>query len=229
MLNRDKRSLILSMVLGDGCLHYIHTKSGEYGGLTIDHGTEQADYVAWKAQIVGKIVGRDIKLRQGHKGKSVQFSVCMKRFRAWRKFCYPNGKKSIKKILPFITHPEFAVAVWLMDDGYCEPSFSKLADGTKKNYGALFRIFTMSEPLEDHEFLVKWFEVNLGVSPKIKYYKQSYNGKHYPLLKFNQKDTLIIWSKIRDVVLAFKSMRYKFRYIEETYQSRGLQRIPSEN
>lgn len=224
MLNKDKRSLILAMVLGDGCLHYIKNNNKIYGGLTVDHGIEQADYVAWKAQIVSYIVGRDVKVRTGHKGKSIQFSVCWKRLKAWRKFCYPNGKKSLNHILPFITHPEMALAIWLMDDGYVETS----GDRKKKTItSARFRIFTESQPIQDHDKFVKWFEKHLGVTPMIKTYKCSRRNKVMPYLKFNEKDTLKIWGNIRETVLQLKSMRHKFRYVEHVYQNKVPQRIPA--
>lgn len=221
MLNKDKRSLILSLILGDGCLHLDSKKLSGY--ITLDHGIKQADYIAWKANLVSNIVGKSIKLRQGHNGNSIQFSVVWKRIKAWRKFCYPNGKKDLTKILPFIRHPEFAVAVWLMDDGYVEPSISKLVTGEKKNYGARFRIFTYSQTISNHEMFIKWFQDHFNVTPKIKQHKSSTNGHIYPLLKFSQEDSLKIWSTIREHVLQFKSMQYKFRYIEEIYQLKILQ------
>lgn len=227
MKNRDKRSLLLSMLLGDGCLHL--TSNRRSGSITIDHGLEQSDYITWKAKIVSELTGRDVKIRTGHKGKSVQFSVTFKKFQAWRKFCYPNDKKALNRILPFIHHPEFAIAIWLMDDGYVEPSISKLADGSKKNYGARFRIFTESQPIQDHDSFINWFEKNLGVKPKISYYTCKKRNKKLPFLKFTQEDSLKIWKTIREVVLGLKSMRYKFRYIEDVYQYKLLQRVPSEN
>jgi len=225
MTNKEKRSLLLSMILGDGCLH--NTSNNNSGAITVDHGIEQSDYITWKSQIVSKLVNREVKVRTGHKGKSVQFSVCFKKFKAWRKFCYPNGKKSIERILPFIKHPEFAVAIWLMDDGYVEPSYSKLADGSKVNYGARFRIFTCDQPVKDQDFIINWFKTNLDVNPKIKYQKKK--DKEYPFLKFTQEDSLKIWEKIRDTVLKIKSMRTKFKHIEDIYQKKLLQRNPSEN
>jgi len=224
MLNKDKRSLILSMVLGDGCLHYIKNAGSVYGGLSIDHGTSQADYVAWKAQIVSSITGRNVKVRQGHKGKSVQFQVCWKRLRAWRKFTYPNGKKEIIKILPFLKHPEFAAAVWLMDDGYVETSGFQMIHGVKTTKSARFRIFTYSESISDYDVLIKWFETQLGVKPKVRFMNDKRTSKTYPFLAFTEKDSLKIWHTIRDTVLGLKSMQHKFRYIEQVYQFRILQR-----
>lgn len=227
MLNKDKRSMILSMVLGDGCLSYIKSHNKTYGLLSVDHGLSQSDYITWKAQIVSKIFNKNINLRTGHRGKSIQFQISEKRLKAWRKFCYPNGKKRLTKILPFITHPEFAIAIWLMDDGYVEPSFSKLADGSKKNYGARLRIFTESQDIGDHSFFISWFEKNLSVKPNIKTYFCKKRQNSFPFLKFSQSDSLVIWEKIRETVLEFKSMRYKFRYLEDIYQKKLSQRVPS--
>lgn len=216
--------MVLSLVIGDGCLHYIKNNGRVYGGLTIDHGLKQADYQKWKAELLSDILDRKVKVRTAHKGKSVQLSVCMKRFKAWRKFCYPNGKKDVTKILKFINNPTFALAVWLMDDGYCEPSYSKLKDGTKKNYGARFRIFSCETPIELQHKLVEWFQKEFDISPSVKLQKNNKANKEYPFLKFNQEQSLTIWKEIRDFVLQFKSMQYKFRHIEQIYQKRMAQR-----
>lgn len=222
MLRKDLRSMVLSLVVGDGCLHYIKNNGRLYGAMTIDHGLAQSDYQKWKAELLSHILQRNVKVRTAHKGKSVQISVCMKRFKAWRKFCYPNGKKDVSKILRFINNPQFMVAVWLMDDGYCEPSFSKLADGTKKLYGCRFRIFSCETPIEEHHKLVDWFYDNLKVEAKVKI--QRTRGKEYPFIKFGQTDSLKLWEEVREFILQFKSMRHKFRHMEQTYQYRIKQR-----
>lgn len=221
MLNKDKRSLLLSLVLGDGCLHYIKNRGKLYGGLTIGHGLDQSDYQAWKAKLLSEICGRDVKVRTFNKGTASQVSVCMKRLRAWRKFTYPNNKKSIPKILKFIRHPEFAIAVWLMDDGYVEPSITN-----KVVYNAGFRIFTCDQTLEEQALIQKWLFDNFGVESKVRYSKHSKRNKTYLFIKINQTGALVIWEKIRDFVLTIKSMRYKFRHIEYIYQKKLLQRTP---
>jgi len=218
MLRKDKRSLLLSLVLGDGCLHYIKNNGKLYGGLTIDHGLKQSDYQSWKAKLISDILDRNVKVRTGHKGKSVQLSVCWKRFKAWRKFCYPNGRKSLPKILKFIRHPEFAFAVLLMDDGYVEPNISKLKDGTKKVYGARFRVFLCSQTEEEVQQIQKWIKDNLGLDSKIKWSKD--RKCYYPFIKLTQKNSLAFWGEMREFILQFKSMQYKFRHIEHIYQSK---------
>lgn len=229
LLNKDKRSLILSLVLGDGSLgvYKVTSGNGYYGKLSIDHGLEQADYQAWKAKLLSDIFERDVKVRTGHKGKSVQVAISDRRFKAWHSFCYPNNKKDLSKILPFIKHPEMALAIWLMDDGYVESSFSKLKSGDKVNYGARFRIFTCDQTLETQDKIIKWFETIFQITPKIKFsFKKSAN-RHYPFIKINQKDSLILWTKIREFILQFKSMRYKFRYMEDIYQKRLQEPTPA--
>lgn len=211
MLNKDKRSLCLLLAIGDGCLHYVKNKSGVYGAITIDHGLEQADYQAWKAKLLSQIFDKEVKVRTGHNGKSVQVSVCAKRLRAWRKFCYPNGKKDRSKILRFVRHPEMALAVWLMDDGYSQEGRSTL------------RIFTCSSNTEQHEYILKWFQINFNVTPRILFQKNSKTKKTYPFIKFDSNDSMIIWTKVRSFILTFKSMKHKFRSIESSYQLKCLQ------
>lgn len=219
MLNKDKRSLLLCLVLGDGCLHYVRNGDKLYGGITIDHGIKQADYQAWKAQLLSFVFSKSVKVRTGHKGNSVQVSVTMKRLRAWRKFTYPNNKKSIPRILRFIRHPELAISILLMDDGYVERSASE-----KKLYSACFRIYLCDQTPEELKEFSVWIKANFDVETKVAYQKT--RGKSYPFLKLTQTDSLKLWQKIRDFVLQFKSMRYKFRYIESIYQHKFLQRVP---
>ena len=208
------------MLLGDGNLH---TDSRNYCRFTVDHGISQSDYCTWKGSLLATATGRDIKIRSGHRGKSIQFSTSMTRFRSWRKFTYPGGKKDLARILPFIRHPELALAIWLMDDGYCEPSFSKLADGSKKNYGARLRIFTCDQSPETQVKIKDWLDTTFGINVTIKKTWSSARNKHYPFIKINQADSLKVWEIIRTHVLQFKSMQYKFRYLEQIYQVRSLQ------
>lgn len=215
MLNKDKRSLLLMLVLGDGCLHYIRNGKKMYGGLTIDHGIQQADYQAWKAKLMSEITGREVRLRPGHKGKSVQVSVCMKRLRAWRKFCYPGGKKNRSRIFPFIRHPELATAVWICDDGHAETN------------GGQLRIYTCSSTEDTHDDITAWFKKHFDVETRLKWANSIHYKKPYRFIKFTQADSLKIWAVIREFCLQFKSMQHKFRSIEKIYQSKCIQRLPS--
>jgi hypothetical protein len=217
MLNRDKRSKVLSMCFGDGCLHYIRSGGKLFGGLTIDHGLDQTDYITWKAQILREITGREINVRQGHRNKSVQISVCMKRFRCWRKHIYLNGKKDISRMLSFITDPNFLLAVWFMDDGYVAPN---IFNG--KISSIALRLYTCSETEETHKLIIQWFKDTFNVEPRIKYIKRS-EIKKDPYLQFSLNDSFKLWVLMKDLVLQFPSMQFKFRHANNLYTSRFLQ------
>jgi hypothetical protein len=212
-------------LLGDGNLH-VDRKN--YARLTIDHGITQSDYQSWKAKLLSDIFERDVKCRNGHKGKSIQVQVADVRMRSWYKIWYLDRKKNLSSLFPFIRHNELATAVWLMDDGYAEPSISKLATGEKKNYGARLRIFTCDQSKETQIKIQEWFKSVWDVTAKIKHTTRKKDNKTYPFIKFGQEDSLKIWEKIREFVLQFKSMQYKFRYMEQIYQSKLLKRIPAE-
>lgn len=220
-LNKEKRSITLAMILGDGCLHLTSNKCS--GAITIDHGLDQVDYLTWKANLLSGIFSRNVRSRYGHRGKSVQISVADRRMRSWRKFCYPNNKKSLIKILKLIhTNIDMAMAIWLMDDGYVQSSITK-----NKNYSAALRLFTCSEPQVGQEFIVKWLNDKFKVSPKIATMFDKRKQKTYFFLKLKTNDSLLIWERIREIVLQFESMQYKFRFLEEIYQKRLSQRTPS--
>lgn len=212
----------MCLAMGDGCLHYIRNAGKLYGGLTIGHCKEQADILKWKASLLSKIFNRTVNVRPQSNG-ALQVSVCVKRLRSWRKWCYPNNSKDLSRMLRFVEHPEMALAMLLIDDGYIEPSISKIKSG-KKLYGGRVRIYLCSESIESLDKIRLWFSDNFNVNVKFGSQKSSKRNKHYPYLKFGQADSLKLWEYVREFILQFKSMRYKFRYIETIYQQRLLQR-----
>lgn len=229
MLNKDKRSFLLSLVLGDGCLHTVYRGKKSYGTLIIGHGVAQADYQKWKAELLSKCFEKEIRVRTSHNGTTVQVSITNNTFKAWRKFIYKNNKKDLSLILPFIRHPEMALAVWLMDDGYVDSCVETRKNGEKKAYSAKFRIYTCDQEIETQEKLVQWFKLNFDVDLKIRFQNSKKTNKSYPFLVFTADDTYKVWGQIRNFVLQFKSMQYKFRHAEAAYQRRMAQRTPNES
>jgi hypothetical protein len=226
VLRKDVRSMILSLILGDGCLSRTPpSKTNKtYGILAIQHGEKQRDYLEWKIELVNKLLNRSMTVQNHKKGPALW--TTHRRLKAWRKFCYPKGIKDITKILPFITNPTMALAIWMMDDGYVEPSIDKRYN---KLYSASFRIFTCSTPVDDQDKVIEWFESHFNVTPRIKFQKRGKHhyvkdGEDFPFLKFNVEDSLKLWGLMREFVLQFDSMKHKFRYIEAIYQVRVIQR-----
>lgn len=226
MKRKEKRDIVLSMCLGDGCLAY--TSNRLSASITIGHCLAQSDYLQLKVDFLSKAFEKEVKVRQMNSSNAVQASLCRKRFKAWRKFIYKDGKKDLSRILPFIINPIRALAFWLMDDGYVEPGFNKEKDGSKVIKLAYLRLFTCDQSLQTHEFIVDWFYKNFTISPRIMYTKNSKTNKVYPYLKFSAQDSLELWAKIRDFVLITDSMKHKFRNIEIVYQKKLSQRTTNE-
>lgn len=222
MRNKDKRTIALSMIIGDGNLHI--DKKG-YARLSIDHGVQQKDYQEWKANLLSYALDRAVKTRSGHKGNSIQIQTTYNTFKAWYKFCYINNKKSIPKILRWIDNPYFALAIWLMDDGYVEANGkSKYKDKVyDKVTSARLRIFTCDQNENEQLEIINWFKLHIGIEPKIAYQHNKKRNIKYPYLKIKQEDSLKIWDNIRDKVLSIPSMQYKFRHLEHVYQFKSLQ------
>lgn len=226
MLRKDKRSMLLSLVIGDGCLHYHHRGAKTYAGLTIAHSPKQADYIAWKAKLIGSILGREINLRTtsnakgfgtNSEAKLIQIAASWKRFKAWRKFIYPKGKKDKSLILRFITNPDFLMAIWLMDDGYVE---GRIDQKHNRCYTASLRIFVSDQSIDSCNRIIAWIKKQYGFEVKLR--MQKHRGKSYPFLKICAFDSLKLWDTIRSFVLQFKSMQTKFRFLEMRYQHKLL-------
>ncbi len=69
MLNKLKRGILLSFLLGDGCLYGKRNKVKNnnriyYGELIISHTYKQKDLLEWKQKIIEDIVGKSLKLRK---------------------------------------------------------------------------------------------------------------------------------------------------------------------
>lgn len=231
MLNKDKRSLILSMVLGDGCISYGGGyKNGKYssGKLSMKHGHKQKDYLEWKTKFleIGLNVKINIKPCLSHVKllnktyNQYQMSWTYKRMKAWKKILYQNSIKNIPKILKFIKHYNFAAAIWLMDDGSCTRN-------TKKNGTEVFTgltLYVCDQPRDYCYEIISWWKLHFKVNPKLKWQKQYYKGiiKEYPKIYFNNLDSLKIWKEIRPFVMEIPSMKNKFRFIEARYNRSDL-------
>lgn len=236
MKRKDVRSYILSMALGDGCLFTMSRKNKKgsdqitlYGGFTMDHGILQRDYVEWKTELLQQCFpDRKISVRQGHNGKSVQVSVCDKRFRVWKKHFYTGKQKNVPKMLKFINDPVLAIAIYLMDDGYVEPTFERRDIATKGRLAsACLRLCDWGQSEDNWNEINKWFQQHFDITLRIKT-SQSKDKKQYYWAKMTTSDSLKLWAMVRDIILSIDSMKHKFRHIEQIYQSRLVQRNTQE-
>lgn len=232
MLNKDKRSIILSFVLGDGCIATAdnHYKGKTYpsGKIVIKHGEKQKDYLLWKAEILSKVVGKEINVNSTKSfvkelNKSYdqfQLSWSYKPLRSWKKMFYINKTKRISKILKYLRHDAFAAAVWLMDDGSCTKT--KKPNGTIVFTGLI--LYICDQFSEDCEEILKWWNERFKVNGKLKWQKQKYKNaiKYFPKIYFNNLDSLKIWEQIKPFVSQIPSMVDKFQAVEDRRNRRDL-------
>lgn len=224
MKNKDKRSILLALILGDGCLHNSSpSQKNKMGYISIKHGIKQADYLNWKARLLNYATNRIVNIHNTNSYvkaldknyPQVKVQIGMKRMRAWRKFCYPNNKKSLNRILPFIHHKELALALWFMDDGTVGTARANRKDPTRVCSGL---VLYLGDIFREDAFAAKiWFENNFDVKPKLKWQKFKYKNstRTYPELRFTVQDALKIWYIISPIVNNIESMKYKFRLLDE--------------
>lgn len=194
-------SFICACLIGDGSL-------AESGRLVIAHGNQQKDYCEWKAAKLSQVVGQTIKALPTRNCHQIQFQ--RKFLRDLRYKLYPNNKKSIINILPYVTNPLETVAIWICDDGNISPS---IGGKQKKCYSAAIQIFTFTDEQESI-LIADWFERELGVRPKLTFMDRSKEGKKSAYkLKFTAQDSYKLFNMIYDYIPKIPSMEFKFRFI----------------
>lgn len=232
-LNKEKRSLLLLMILGDGCLHRSGpAQRNKMGYISIKHGWKQKDYLEWKADLISKALNRPINIstpgsyvkKYNKTYPQVKIQVGSKRMRAWRRFCYPNNKKDLTKILPFITHDLLAATIWLCDDGSQMTGrlFRNQPNSPRVATGLILYLGDVSD--KEAEYARQWWKDKFNVNPRIRYLKTKYKGgiKIYPQLNFKIMDALWIWKQIRKQLIPIESMWNKFKLLEQRSQRTDL-------
>lgn len=211
-MNKQDRSLLLGMLIGDGCLKFKrHTKqNGEvstYYEYVIAHSEKQREYIEHKLNIFHSIMGgkrpkvhtEDVKLKGYDKvHNTCRFSRCHKSFKVLHKYLYSrNNKKYItERVLSYLT-PQ-SIAIWYMDDG----CLSKSKDKTGKVYSIQCRLYTYFSE-EEADIVLKYFQDTWGISPTKSYYKKND--------RWNIRFPVIESYKLEDLIHKYviPSMQYK--------------------
>ena len=102
----NTRAIALGTLAGDSCI----SKTGNF---VFTHNGIQADYARWKAQQLGFHFSQTIR----HNQIIGQGNKCNKFFKEMRKFFYPNGRKSLPRIIESFQGDWLALAIWILDDG----------------------------------------------------------------------------------------------------------------
>lgn len=202
-MNTKKRSVLLGMLLGDGCLKTkTHLKKdGEksvYYEFVLAHSQKQKEYLEHKLDIFHSIMGgKKPKLCYEQRTNSYRFSRCHKSFRIFHRTLYSNNSKKYftEKVFRYLT-PE-SLAIWYMDDGGVSKSGYK-----GRITSCEMRIYTYFSEGEA-DLAVNYFKTKWGINVK----KRKYSKKNQWNLIFNTKEG----SKFELLISPFiiDSMKYK--------------------
>lgn len=155
-LDKKQKLLLVGTLLGDGAL--LPNAWGKNYRLSIQHGTNQKEYLFWKYKIFKKWTLSCPKYYA--KTNSWHFrTISHSDFTNFAQEFYIKGRRKIlpKNIEKYLKEP-FVIAVWYMDDGNVRRSKDKI-------YGAMLNTqsFSYKENLRLKNFLEKIYNIKVLV------------------------------------------------------------------
>ena len=218
-----QREIIISCLLGDGCLCGYRDKDGRkiYTSLRIKHSQEQFDYLYWKLDLLNSLQcfkkkGTIKESISKHKnGKVFNQKVLIinspRYLRIIGKWTYSNGKKRVKRILKYLNSP-LGLAIWFMDDGGLLRKKKKHKNGDEYFLKPSSKLCTHNFSYEENELISKYLEETFDIKSNI------LKDKEYFYLWFNKEETIKIWNIIKEYVKEIPSMRKKFNVCIDFYE-----------
>lgn len=205
-MNKNDRSLLLGMLLGDGCLKPKHhtRQNGEksiYYEYVLCHSTKQQAYLEHKLNLFHRIVGGkkpNLSYETSKLGSSVRFSRCHKGFRLLHKYLYSNNNKKFftERVLNYLTAE--AVAIWYMDDGGVKASFR-----SDRSISSCQMVLSTYCSVEQADLILSYFKTKWGITGGRKFHKKSNSW----YLVFNTKEGKSLEAVISPYIIS--SMQYK--------------------
>jgi 16S rRNA G966 N2-methylase RsmD len=196
-----EQSIILGLILGDGWLR----KSGKslHANLGVKHSLKQEDYLKWIANELkrwitekGIAYTNSFDKRTNKRTFSCSFNtVYHPVFTYLHEKFYKDNIKIIDKDYVLEKLDPLAIAIWVMDDGSTDP----LSRST--------RLYTNSFSKDEVLFLIDVFKRKFNINAKLKESINKLNGKIYPIIRFNRKESHQLAVLIKPFVIP--SMSYK--------------------
>lgn len=188
---KQQREFIVGTMLGDGHLACIGKKQSVR--LNIIHSIKQIDYFLWKKEIMGNFINQCLvyKEKKRNSTRITSTSIVHNEFSFYHKLFYDNKKKIIKNSLIHYLTP-FAMAIWVMDDGWL-------------NHGINIKISSESFTKKENEELQLMIKINFNIKCKVLEYTR--NEKKYYYLSFNKRNSILLSNMIEPYVI--DSMKYK--------------------
>lgn len=212
-MNRNKRGLLVGMVLGDGCIRVrerVMPKGYRYRSqeLRMKHSTKQADYLAHKAKLLQSIFGGAVNVRPTMvrigdvEYPQVLASKSHRYFRALHRVMYPGGRKTItRRVLDYLS--DEGMAIWYMDDGN---------GGVNRNReGRITSCWTVLSTCcarAEADLAAEWMKDRYGMEPKVFHARNDRWS-----IRLNTADSRSLMKAISQFVIP--SMRYKLSHVPD--------------
>ena len=121
-LNKEQKSALIGMILGDGYLQ----KTGEKNSrLRLEHSLKQKEYLLWKVNLLPELFqGKPKILDRIHPITKKTYNYIRHQSNSspelgkLQKLFYPEGKKKIPENLSGLMRSDISLAIWYLDDGY---------------------------------------------------------------------------------------------------------------
>ena len=224
MLKNSEKDLLVSLIIGDGCIKKDKNFNSYY--IYIGHGENQKDYCEWKLDLLNNshIFDNEIKIKSKLCGKDKKYlQYYFKKTNFCLKYIYDliifDKKKNIKNVLKMLKSNR-SIAIWFMDDGGVEPSRSKRVDGSIYYGRPSIKLCTHCFSEKENYEILKWFKIKYNIECQVKSEtKRNREGQpKYYYLKFNADNTEKLYKNIlKDYINCCDSMKHKFRYILNYY------------
>lgn len=186
--NEEKRAILLGLAIGDGNIYY--NKKG--AGIIIRHSDKQLEYLQYKILLLKSIYNTPINIIKVQNGNQIAKGDT-KHFRIYRKWLYPNGVKTISKVLKYLNLQ--SVAIWYMDDGSLT---AKKRNGKVHGYELTLNTYVDKE---ENQKIIDWFLSKYN----IRFTQTKGKGKYR--LRMGTKEAKRFCSLIKLYIIP--SMKYK--------------------
>jgi hypothetical protein len=220
------REILISCVLGDGCL-VRHRIQGNVW-ISLKHCVAQKDYLLWKVGLIEStefVKGRSFTVRYDknrHRNgkfypvyKAQMYGV--KYFRVLRNWIYVDNKKSYKNVIQYLQTP-LSLAIFFMDDGSVNRRKKKHRDG-KIYFGIPTMRLGICKPIDECAILLSWIKDVFGINGyPVRHSRKDVPPKdEYYILNFDSSNSKRIWEYICPFVDRFDVARKKFDLLYERY------------
>ena len=204
----ELRSVLVGMLLGDGCLNKITSKSNSR--FSLGHSLKQHEYCKHKFELLDYYIQCGYKIKElsriskktGKTYKVIQGATKVDRyFTKLRKILYHNNIKIInKKILNYLDLR--GIAYWFMDDGGNRPSH-------KRRYINGLFLSTQSFNYAEHIIIRDWFKEKFDI--KVSIVKHGH-GKFR--INFNKENSIKLKTLIKPYILEQFNYKLILEYSE---------------